>query len=101
MDQKYLQLTTFSSLPLSVDSSALNDLFDAGKLLVKENTIQGFATQASTLLQGLESPPQGNEANFLQICDALLDEFHVPCADPDNGCSSSDGQSYRMVRYTA
>lgn len=79
-------------------SSALDDLFDAGQLLVKENAIQGLATQASTLLQGLDRVPQENEAEFLEVCDELLDHFHVPCKDLGNGCTSSDGRSYRLVR---
>ena len=80
-----------------VSSSALDDLFDAGQLLVKENTIRGLSTQASTLLKGLDSLPQENEVAFLQICDELFDQFHVPCENSDLGCSSSDGQSHRLV----
>ena len=88
-------------IPLfDASSSALDDLYDASQLLLKMNTIQGLATQANTLLKGLQSPPQADETKFLQKCDALLDEFHVPCKDLGNGCTSSDGQSYRLVRST-
>ena len=67
-------------------NTAAEDIFDAEALLNKINRIQGLAM-----------PVAGNSAKN-ENCDALLSEFHVPCKDWRNGCSGSDGRSYRMVR---
>ena len=56
---------------------AFGDLYDAGQLLVMVNTIRGLALQ--------------------EKCDELLDEFHVPCKDWQDGCSGSDGRTYQLV----
>ena len=58
-------------------NNALNDVFDAGQFLAKINRIRGLSMQ--------------------EKCDELLDEFHVPCRDWQDGCSGSDGRSYRLV----
>ena len=61
----------------TIDNQALDDIFDANNLLQKMNTIRSLTIQ--------------------EQCDDLLDQFHVPCKDWQNGCSASDGRSYRMV----
>ena len=61
----------------TIENGALNDIFDANNLLQKINTIRSLERQKQ--------------------CDDLLDQFHVPCKDWRNGCSASDGRSYRMV----
>ena len=62
---------------ITKSNNALNDLFDADQLLAKRNTIHGLIVQKK--------------------CDELLDEFHIPCRDWENGCTGSDGRSYRLV----
>lgn len=58
-------------------NAALDDIFDARQMLVKMNRIRGFVLH--------------------EKCEELLDEFHVPCRDWQDGCSGSDGRSYRLV----
>lgn len=58
-------------------NDALDDLYDAGQLLAKMNKIRGLSIH--------------------EKCDELLDEFHVPCRDWQDGCAGSDGRSYRLV----
>ena len=58
-------------------NTALDNLYDAGQLLAKINTIRGLATK--------------------EECDELLEEFHVPCRDWQGGCSGSDRRSYQLV----
>ena len=65
-------------------NTAFYDIFDANNLLEKINRIRGLAFPTV-------------EENEMTQCEALLDEFHVPCRDWQNGCSASDGRSYRMV----
>ena len=76
------------------DNPALNDIYDARQLLQKKNTIQGLTLQGLTSLRDLPT----TENSLLDTCDALLEQFHVPCKNSESDCSSSDGQSYRMVR---
>lgn len=60
-------------------NAAFRDTYDAGRLLLKMNTIRSLAAQKK--------------------CDELLDEFHVACKDWQDGCSGSDGRSYRLVSF--
>ncbi len=67
-----------------IDQEQVFDLFDASNLLDK---IEDIRTQ----LTATEGSP--DEAS----CSALIDYFHVPCKDWEDGCISSSGSSYRMV----
>ena len=66
-------------------NTVLDDIFDANNLLEKINRIRGLTL------------PVDKGPEMIQNCEALLDEFHVPCRDWQDGCSTSDGRSYRMV----
>ena len=59
------------------NNTALANLYDAGQLLAKINTVRGLATK--------------------EECNELLEEFHVPCRDWQGGCSGSDRRSYQLV----
>jgi hypothetical protein len=69
-----------------IDPEQVFDIFDANDLLGKISDISG-------VLAAIDSNgPNEND------CSALLEQFHVPCRDWEDGCASSSGSSYPLVR---